>query len=116
MTANVGGFRPIRQELWIFSSTRESHQVSARARNRLLGRRDACVDVACLKDGAMKKIAATVLVVMVSSVLAGARPGSFTPYTLDRKQSKLEIHVFREGFLKPLATTTSFLRQSCPDR
>ncbi len=30
MTANVGGFRPIRQELWIFSSTRESHQVSAR--------------------------------------------------------------------------------------
>ena len=55
---------------------------------------------ACLEDGAMKKIAATLLVVMVSGVLAGARPGNFTPYTLDRKQSKLEIHVFREGFLK----------------
>ena len=56
--------------------------------------------VACLKDGTMKKIAATVLAVMVSSVLAGTRPGNFTPYTLDRKQSKLEIQVFREGFLK----------------
>ena len=55
---------------------------------------------ACLKDGAMKKIAATLLLVIVSSVLAGARPGNFTPYTLDRKQSKLEIQVFREGFLK----------------
>ena len=48
----------------------------------------------------MKKIAATLLVVMVSTVLAGARPGNLAPYTLDRKQSKLEIHVFREGFLK----------------
>jgi polyisoprenoid-binding protein YceI len=48
----------------------------------------------------MKKIAATLLLVIVSSVLAGARPGNFTPYTLDRKQSKLEIQVFREGFLK----------------
>jgi hypothetical protein len=51
----------------------------------------------------MKKIAATLLVVMVSGVLAGARPGNFTPYTLDRKQSKLEIHVFREGFLRAFA-------------
>lgn len=48
----------------------------------------------------MKKIAATLLLVIVSSVLAGARPRNFTPYTLDRKQSKLEIQVFREGFLK----------------
>ena len=55
---------------------------------------------ACLKEGATKKIAATLLVVMVSGVLVGARPGIVTPYTLDRKQSKLEIHVFREGFLK----------------
>src|SRR5258707_13965216 len=64
----------------------------------------------------MKKIAATLLVVLVSGVLCRARSGNLTPYTLDRKQSKLEIHVYREGFLKALATTTSFLRQSCPAR
>ena len=48
----------------------------------------------------MKKIAATLLVVLVSGVLCRARSGNLTPYTLDRKQSKLEIHVYREGFLK----------------
>jgi polyisoprenoid-binding protein YceI len=48
----------------------------------------------------MKKITATLLVVMASGVLTCARPGNFTPYTLDRKQSRLEISVFREGFLK----------------
>jgi polyisoprenoid-binding protein YceI len=58
------------------------------------------VGCACLKEGVTKEIAATLLVIMVSGVLAGARPGIFTPYTLDRKRSKLEIHVFREGFLK----------------
>jgi hypothetical protein len=88
MTANVGDFRPIRQEFWIFSSTRESHPSFRPARNRLLGRRNACVGFACLKDGAMKKIAATLLLVIVSSVLAGARPGNFTPYTLDRMRSE----------------------------
>jgi len=58
------------------------------------------VGFACLKDGTMKKIAATLLVVLVSGVLCRARSGNLTPYTLDRKQSKLEIHVYREGFLK----------------
>jgi polyisoprenoid-binding protein YceI len=52
------------------------------------------------RGGATKKIAATLLVVTASGVLGGARPGNFTPYTVDRKQSKLEIHVFREGLLK----------------
>jgi len=55
---------------------------------------------ACLKDGAMKKIAATLLVVLVSGVLARARLDNFLYYTMDRKQSKLEIHVYREGVLK----------------
>jgi polyisoprenoid-binding protein YceI len=48
----------------------------------------------------MKKIAAALLAIMVSGVLTCARRGNFTPYTLDRKQSRLEIRVFREGFLK----------------
>ena len=50
----------------------------------------------------MKKIAATLLAIMLSSVLTCARRGNFTPYTLDRKQSRLEIRVSREGFLKAL--------------
>src|SRR5258706_553805 len=58
---------------------------------------------ACLKDGAMKKIAATLLVVLLSGVLCGARSGNLTAYTLYRKQSRLEIRVFREGFLKAFA-------------
>ena len=37
---------------------------------------------------------------LVSGVLCGARSGNLTPYTLDRKQSRLEIRVSREGFLK----------------
>jgi hypothetical protein len=47
----------------------------------------------------MRKIAATVLAV-VSGAMAIARPENFTAYTIDAKQSKLEIHVYREGFLK----------------
>jgi polyisoprenoid-binding protein YceI len=47
----------------------------------------------------MRKIAATVLAI-VSAAPAVARPGNFTAYTMDGKQSKLEIHVYREGFLK----------------
>jgi hypothetical protein len=47
----------------------------------------------------MKKIA-TSLLALLSGALAVARPGNFTAYTIDAKQSKLEIHVYREGFLK----------------
>jgi polyisoprenoid-binding protein YceI len=47
----------------------------------------------------MTNILATLLV-MVSGALAVARPANVTTYTVDTKQSKLEIHVYREGFLK----------------
>lgn len=47
----------------------------------------------------MKKSVAAILV-LASGAVANPRPGNFTPYTLDRKQSKLEIRVYREGFLK----------------
>jgi polyisoprenoid-binding protein YceI len=57
---------------------------------------------ACIEDGAIKKIAATLLAIMLSGVFTCARRGNFTPYTLDRKQSRLEIRVSREGFLKAL--------------
>jgi polyisoprenoid-binding protein YceI len=45
-----------------------------------------------------KSVAA--LQVLASGARANPRPGNFTPCTMDRKQSKLEIHVYREGFLK----------------
>ena len=50
----------------------------------------------------MKKIAAALLAIMLSGVLTCARRENFTPYTVDRKQSSLEIRVSREGFLKAL--------------
>jgi polyisoprenoid-binding protein YceI len=47
----------------------------------------------------MKQIAAMVLAI-VSGSLAAPRPERLTAYVIDAKQSKLEIHVYREGFLK----------------
>jgi hypothetical protein len=43
----------------------------------------------CIEDGAMKKIAANLLAIMLSSVLTCARRGNFTPYTLDRKTEQI---------------------------